>query len=156
MAKMPQAGLYRTTKPLPGHEQDVPAGVLVYIGSKPNDDLPFVVRPQINRRNRWFWADPTLPLRSVTWGDTLIDLPAQGFYTLPDELRLDGGGVWVKGAIVQLGYNGDGKGILFVAEDHEESADNALYFSDRGVLITDDLMKKLKWAAILPVSKKEE
>ncbi len=152
-SKMPEPGLYRTTKPYPGNEEALPAGVLVYVGMRPNEDIPFVVRPGANRRNRWFWGEPTSPLRSLTWGDTLVALPPQGFYILSEDIKLDGGGVWVKGAIVQLGYNGEGKGILFVAEDHEESADNALYFSDRGMIVSDDLMKRLKWAAILPVTK---
>ncbi len=152
-SKMPEPGLYRTTKPYPGNEEGIPAGVLVYVGMKPNEDIPFVVRPGSNRRNRWFWGEPTNPFRSLTWGDSLVALPPQGFYILPEDMKLEGGGLWVKGAIVQLGYNGEGKGILFVAEDHEESADNALYFSDRGMVVSDDMMKRLKWAAILPVSK---
>ena len=50
--KMPEPGLYRTTKPYPGHEDTIPEGVLVYIGVPNNGGLPFVVRPGANRNNR--------------------------------------------------------------------------------------------------------
>jgi len=149
---LPEPGLYRTTQPYPGKEDQIPAGVLVYVGVN-KDGVTFVVRPGQNRRNRWFWGEPTLPLRSTTWGQTLKSLPGEGWYTLPQELNLGEGGVWRKNAIVQLGYNGEGKGILFVGEDHEGETRNVLEFSDKGVMIEDDLLFRLQWAPILPVTK---
>lgn len=149
MSKQVEPGLYRTTKPYPGQEAAFPAGVLVYVGVE--DGLPFVVRPGQNRRNRWFWGKPTHPLRSSIWADTLKPLPSEGFYTLPYDVNLDGGGRWVKNAVVQLGYNGEGRGILFVGEDHADETRNVLVFSDKGLLIADDLLGKLIWAPILPV-----
>ena len=154
MIKLPQPGLYRTTKPYPGMEEHFPAGVLVYVGQKP-EGATFVVRPGSNRRNRWFWGEPVTILRSVSWGESLKPLRAQGFYTLPEDINLDGGGRWVKGAIVQLGYNQDGRGILFVAEDHDAEERNVLVFSDRGMLCDDSLMERLVWAPILPVRRGE-
>lgn len=149
MIKQPEPGLYRTTKPYPGQEAAFPAGILVYVGIE--NGVPFVVRPGQNRRNRWFWGSPTHPLRASSWAETLKALPSEGFYTLPYDIQLDGGGRWVKNAIVQLGYNGEGRGILFVAEDHANETRNVLVFSDKGLLINDDLLGKLTWAPILPV-----
>jgi len=60
--------------------------------------------------------------------------------------------VWLKNAIVQLGYNTRGQGILFVGERRDFEETNALFFSDRGVVIEDDLLDALIWAPILPVS----
>ena len=148
---LPEPGLYRTTQPYPGKEDQIPAGVLVYVGQN-KDGVTFVVRPGQNRRNRWFWGEPTVPLRSTTWGATLKALPSQGWYTLPEELNLGEGGVWRKNAIVQLGYNGDGKGIIFVAEDHEGETRNVLEFSDKGVMVEDSLLFRLQWAATIPVT----
>jgi hypothetical protein len=153
--KMPEPGLYRTTKPYPGHEDEIPASVLVYIGVKQNGGLPFVVRPGANRNNRWYWGEPTTPLRALGWANTLFKLPAEGFYTLPLELNFDGGGRWLKHAIVQLGYNGEGRGILFVAEQSDGEDRNILSFSDRGRIIDDDLLQRLEWAPILPIKKEE-
>ena len=151
MLDLPEPGLYRTTQPLPGHEEAIPAGVLVYVGQPQNGGVKFVVRPGNNRRNRWFWGDPTTPLRSPSWAKTLKRLPSEGFYTLPDSIELDGGGRWLKNAIVQLGYNEKGQGIIFVGEWHEDGTENALVFSDRGMMIDDNMLARLTWAPILPV-----
>jgi hypothetical protein len=136
---------------MPGHEDAFPAAALVYVGQVKNSNNKFVVRPGQNRSNRWFWGEPTTPLRSPTWARTLKSLPSEGFYTLPDTLELDGGGRWLKNAIVQLGYNEKGEGILFVAESREASEENALFFSDKGMMVNDDMLFRLIWAPILPV-----
>jgi hypothetical protein len=151
MLDLPDPGLYRTTQPLPGHEDTFPANVLVYVGQPSNGGVKFVVRPADNRRNRWFWRDPTTPLRSPSWAKTLKQLPSEGFYTLPDALDFEGGGRWLKNAIVQLGYNENGQGILFVGEWADDAEENVLRFSDRGLLIDDTLLGRLQWAPILPV-----
>jgi len=154
--KMPDPGLYRTTKPYPDHEEDIPEGVLVFVGVKPNGGLPFVVRPGANRLNRWFWGEPTIPLRAVNWAESLVQLPPEGFYILPDELNFEGGGRWLKGAIIQLGYNGEGRGIIFIAEQHAAEERNVLIFSDKGRAIEDTLLHRLQWAPILPVDKEDD
>jgi hypothetical protein len=154
MIKLPSPGLYRTTKPYPGMEEQFPANVLVYVGQKP-EGATFVVRPGANRKNRWFWGEPVTILRSVSWGESLKALRPQGFYILPEDLDLGSGGRWLKGAIVQLGYNQEGRGIIFVAEDHEGEERNLLVFSDKGMMIEDGLMDRLTWAPILPVRKGE-
>ncbi len=156
MLDLPDPGLYRTTQPYPGHEEAFPAGVLVYLGQPQNGGVKFVVRPGQNRNNRWFWGDPTTPLRSPTWAKTLKALPSEGFYTLPETLELDGGGRWLKNAIVQLGYNESGQGIVFVAEQREGSPENALFFSDRGIQVNDSMLERLVWAPILPVQASAE
>lgn len=151
MLDMPDPGLYRTTQPLPGHEEEFPADVLVYLGQPQNGGVKFVVRPGQNRNNRWFWGDPTTPLRSPTWAKTLKALPSEGFYTLPETLELDGGGRWLKNAIVQLGYNAEGRGIIFVAEWQEDGKENVLRFGESGLMIDDRLLSRLVWAPILPL-----
>ena len=153
MLDLPDPGLYRTTEAMPGHEDEIPAGVLVYVGQRDNGGGKFVVRPGSNRRNRWFWGEPVVTLRSPSWTKSLKRLPAEGFYTLPEALELDGGR-WLKNAIVQLGYNQEGQGIVFVAEWQEDGDQNILSFSDRGLIIEDHLLERLTWAPILPVSGK--
>jgi hypothetical protein len=150
MLDLPDPGLYRTTQPLPGHESAFPAGVLVFVGQPNNGGVNFVVRPGENRRNRWYWGEPTTPLRSPSWAKTLVKLPSEGFYTLPETVEIDGGGRWIKGAIVQLGYNENGQGIIFVAEWREDGTENILSFSDRGMMVQDSMLNRLVWAPILP------
>ena len=153
--KLPDPGLYRTHKPDPGHEEAIPAGVLVYVGVPSNGGLPFVVRPGSNRNNRWYWGDPTIPLRAQSWADGLIKLPSEGFYTLPRDIVFEAGGKWLQNAIVQLGYNGEGRGILFVGEQRESEDRNILTFSERGRMCEEELLHKLRWAPILPVAKED-
>ena len=145
------AGLYRTTQAHPFDRNAIPENSLVYVGEDRNG-AQFVVRPGRNVHNRWYWGEPTTPLTDALWERTLKRLPAEGFYTLPDDLRVGESGVWRKNAIVQLGYNPQGEGILFVGERHEGLEVNALFFSDRGVKIPDELLFRLQWAPILPVS----
>jgi len=154
MLELPDPGLYRTTQPLPGNEAAFPAGVLVYVGQPSNGGVKFVVRPADNRRNRWFWRDPTTPLRSASWAKTLKQLPSEGFYVLPEPLEFEGGGRWLKNAIVQLGYNERGRGIIFVGQRKEDGDENVLSFGDRGLLISDEMLSRLEWAPILPLSAK--
>ncbi len=151
MFELPDSGLYRTTEPYPGHEESFPAGVLVYVGQSTNGGGTFVVRPGANRRNRWFWGEPTTVLRSPSWAKTLRKLPPEGFYTLPEAVELDGGGRWLKNAIGQLGFYEKGHCIIFVGLWQEQGADNVISFSDRGLAITDTLLDRLVWAPILPV-----
>ena len=41
-----------------------------------------------------------------------------------------------------------------VAEQRDGDETNALYFSDRGMMIDDTLLDRLTWAPILPVATK--
>lgn len=144
-------GLYRTTTPMPGFAGTIPADALVYVGARPSGER-FIVRPGSNRKNRWFWGEPTLPLVDTGWMWTLRRLPPEGFYTLPETIELENGGRWIKNAIVQLGYNEAGRGIIFIAEDHPNETRNVLEFSRGGRLIDDELLERLTWAPILVVS----
>ena len=112
----------------------------------------FVVRPGSNRRNRWFWGEPTTPLRSPTWARTLKQIPSEGFYTLPDTLEFEGGGRWLKNAVVELGYDDQGRAIVFVGQWREDGTDNVLYFSARGMIVDDKVLARLTWAPILPIT----
>jgi len=150
MSDLPPPGLYRTTLAHPLAPREIPASALVYVGTSPEGD--FVVRPHHNENNRWFWHAPTTPLDDAEWARTLMVLPIEGFYTLPEAIELEGGGRWLANALVQLGYDGEGHGILFIAERRANREENALFFSDRGLRIADELLKRLRWAAILPIS----
>ena len=149
----PDRGLYRTAEARPASPDALPAGSLIYLGRK--DGTPFAVRPHHNEKNRWFWREPVQLLTGEAdeaWAATLKALPTEGYYTLPDTLEFDDGGRWLENAIVQLGYNLEGKGIVFVAERRDTWEENGLFFSDRGRVIQDDLLYRLRWAPILPVN----
>ncbi len=144
-------GLYRATKALPGHEDAVPAGSLVYFHnhSTNNGPLPSVIPPDHNVMNRWhFHAETAIDnLRSPSWVESLEKVPEQGFFTLRRELTFDGGS-WPKGAIVQLGYTKSADPILFIARVRTSLSENDLFFSDKGVGIKRDQLSILEPAVI--------
>jgi hypothetical protein len=149
--KTKDCGLYRATKALPGNEEKVPAGSLVYFHnhSSNNGPLPSVIPADHNIHNRWhFHQEGAIEnIRSPSWVESLEKMPDQTFYTLRRELTFDGGS-WPKGAIVQLGYTKTAEPILFIARVRATLAENDLFFSDKGVGIKRDQLSLLEPAVI--------
>jgi hypothetical protein len=141
--RLPDCGLYRTTKPLPEHEDDVPAGTLIYFHNHSDSGLPVVVPPEHNVHNRWHFHGGGIPFRGLSWADTLTKLPPEGFYVLKRALSFEGG-EWPKASLVQLGYTRRGEPIVFIAQVRASLAENDLFFSDRGVSATPEQMRLLE------------
>ena len=129
---LPPCGLYRTTRPLPEHETDIPAGLLVYFHNHSDSGLPVVIPPEHNVLNRWHFHGAGVPFRGLSYADSLERVLDEGFYMLRKGLEFDGGS-WPKGTLVQLGYTRNGDPILFIAQLRADLQENDLYFSDRGV-----------------------
>ena len=134
---LPDCGLYRTTQPLPGHEEKVPSGTIVYFHNHSDSGLPQVLTPDHNVHNRWHFHGPPIEFRGLSWANTLKSLPQEGFYVLKKELTWDGG-KWPKGALIQLGYTKEGTPIAFIGRVRARLAENDLFFSDRGVALKPD------------------
>ncbi len=145
--KLPDCGLYRTTKALPGHEEKIPAGMLVYFHNHSDSGLPQVLAPDHNVHNRWHFHGPGILVRGLSWIDTLVRMPSEGFYTLRRELTFEGGR-WAKGAIVQLGYTNKAEPILFIAQVRRKLQENDLFFSHRGVGIKREQLSILEPAHV--------
>lgn len=144
---LPDCGLYLTTKPLPGHEDRVPAGTIVYFHNHSDSGLPSVLPPDHNIFNRWHFHGPSIEFRGLSWADTLKKLAAEGFYTLKREFAFDGGS-YPKGALVQLGYTQAGDPILFIGRVRAGMQENDLFFSDKGVKITREQLSLLEPAPV--------
>jgi hypothetical protein len=140
---LPDCGLYRTTRPLPGQEAEIPAGILVYFHNHSDSGLPVVMAPDHNVHNRWHFHGAGTPFRGMSWADTLVKLPAEGFYSLRKALSFEGG-EWPKGALLQLGYTKSADPILFIAQVRAQLQENDLWFSDRGVSITREQLALLE------------
>lgn len=136
-AKLPECGLYRAAKALPGHEDRVPAGTLVYFHNHP-DSLPSVLPPDHNVHNRWHFHGPAIEFRGFSWAESLQKVPEEGFYTLKKDVALDptATNMWRKGTLVQLGYTRQADPILFIAQVRARLAENDLWFSERGLKVT--------------------
>jgi hypothetical protein len=140
---LPTCGLFRTSKPLPEHEAEVPANVLVYFHNHSDSGLPVVIVPDHNIMNRWHFHGAGIPFRGLSWADTLVKLPVEGFYMLRKQLDFDGGS-WPKATLVQLGYTKTGDPILFIGQQRGQMDENDLFFSERGVGIRQDQLAMLE------------
>ena len=144
---LPPCGLYRTTKPLPEHEEQFPPGTLVYFHNHSDSGLPVVLAPDHNVMNQWHFHGAGTPFRGLSWADSLVKLPEQGFYMLRKQLDFDGGS-WPKGALVQLGYTRTGEPILFIAQLRAARPENDLWFSDKGVPLARERLSLLEQLSI--------
>jgi hypothetical protein len=144
-------GLYRAVKALPGSEDKIPAGALIYFHnhSANSSPLPSVIPCDHNIQNRWHFHEETAinNVRSPSWVESLEKMPDQGFYTLRRELTFEGGS-WPKGSIVQLGYTRTADPILFIARVRPALEENDLFFSDKGVGIQRDQLNILEPAVV--------
>ena len=85
--RLPDCGLDRATKALPGHEERVPAGSLVYFHNhSESGPLPSVLAPDHNVHNRWHFHGPPIEFRGLSWAESLEHVNPEGFYTLRKEL----------------------------------------------------------------------
>ena len=140
---LPPCGLYRTTKALPDNEAAIPAGTLVYFHNHSDSGLPVVTAPDHNILNRWHFHGAGIPFRGLSWADSLVKLPSEGFYMLRKGLDFEGGS-WPKGTLVQLGYTRTGDPILFIAQIRASLDENDLWFSDKGVGISREKLALLE------------
>ena len=140
---LPSCGLYRTTKPLPEHEAEFPAGALVYFHNHSDSGLPVVVAPDHNIMNEWHFHGAGTPFRGLSWADSLVKMPDQGFYSLRKQLDFEGGS-WPKGTLVQLGYTREGEALLFIAQKRAQRADNSLWFAEGGVRLAQERLSILE------------
>jgi hypothetical protein len=144
---LPNCGLYRTSKPLPEHEETFPVGTLVYFHNHSDSGLPVVIAPEHNILNQWHFHGGGTPFRGLSWADSLVKMPEQGFYWLRKQLDFEGG-TWPKGALVQLGYTKTGDPILFIAQQRAVRTENSLWFSERGVPLARERLSLLEAVSV--------
>jgi hypothetical protein len=141
---LPECGLYRTTRALPGNEEKIPGGTLVYFHNhSESGPLPSVLAPDHNILNRWHFHGPAIEFRGVSWAESLERVPSEGFYVLTEELPFEGGR-WPKNTLVQLGYTRSADPILFVARVRSRLDENDLFFSDKGVGVDRAVLSNLQ------------
>jgi hypothetical protein len=127
---LPACGLYRTVSAI----GDVAADRLVYFHNH-GDPGPGLYFPERWTANRAHFSPRGTTLPIVFDPSALVALPAEGFYRVATAffccekqcLRFE------PDAFVQLGYNGAGRGLLFVPE----LAAGALSIPERGTPIND-------------------
>ena len=89
-----------------------------------------MLAPDHNVHNRWHFHGPGIEFRGLSWADSLVKVPLEGFYVLKRELAFEGG-TWSKSALVQLRYTRNADPILFIAQVRTKLDEIDLFFSDR-------------------------
>jgi hypothetical protein len=102
-----------------------------------------VIPPEHNILNRWHFHGDGIAFRGLSWADSLVKLPAEGFYMMRKALTFEGG-EWPKAALVQLGYTRTADPILFIGQIRAQLEENDVFFSDRGVSITREQLAMLE------------
>lgn len=145
---LPPCGLYRTSAAI----GDVPAGRLVYFHNH-GDPGPGVYAPASWTSNRATFHERGVPLPHEALASTLVPLPAEGFYAVEDdfvccEKRCQ---TFAANTLVQLGYNGEGKAILF----RPRWSGHALEVPERGTGIDDERLRHLRRLEVAETAPRE-
>jgi hypothetical protein len=131
-------GIYRTTIAI---GEAVPAGALVYFHNH-GDPGPGVYRPREWRNNRALFEERGTVAPDESYPESLVALLPEGLYRVTEsfpccEKQCQ---VFEEDALVQLGYDGQARAILFVPE----LVDGALAFPERGTRVEEWKLGKLR------------
>jgi hypothetical protein len=134
---LPPCGLYRTTLALEGH---VPAGRLVYFHNH-GDPGPGIYLPSGWGANRTRWQETGHTIPSAAWARSLVPLAPEGFYRVREAFFCCAQRcrTFEEDLLVQLGYDGDGRPLLFVPEWTEAG----LGLPELGLPIDEDRLGRL-------------
>jgi hypothetical protein len=135
-SNLPPCGLYKTTEAI----GPVPAERLVYFHNH-GDPGPGVYVAESWNTNRAVFNKRGTPIEDLSLIDTLVPLAAEGLYSVTEEITCCSKGcrTFQPGLLVQLGYNGAGKPILFVPHWHKEG----LHIPESGFQLDDERIDKL-------------
>jgi hypothetical protein len=125
---IPNCGLYRTSRALPGKEQAITAGRLIYFHNHSQKGAPLILLPANNAHNRWSFEERGYLVQDLSYCSTLTPLLPEGFYILKIPLRHGEKTVPAR-TLVQLGYNRAGEPIAFPAQQEE----NRIEFPSQGL-----------------------
>ncbi len=114
---LPDCGIYRAGRDLPGHEEQITAGSLIYFHNHSEQGPPLVLLPHENTHNRWTFHKTGWLVEDPAFIAELVPLKPQGFYLVTgNHLHLAREEVLPEKSLVQLGYNRRGDSILFPAK----------------------------------------
>jgi hypothetical protein len=113
-SQLPNCGLYRTGAALPGNEEQVPAGILVYFHNHSDQGPAMLLTPHANEHNRWQFHERGWPVESSDFIAAMVPLKPEGLYVNTEHIHISREEIIPERMLVQLGYNRSGDTILFV------------------------------------------
>ena len=147
MSELPPCGLYRTLAQI----ADVEAGRLVYFHNH-GDPGPGLYLPERWSANRAHFSARGHTVPAGFDGKALRPLPAEGFYRVKKDFFCCAKKcrTFETDALVQLGYNGAGKPLVFIPE----LGGGAITVPERGSMIDDAALVNL--TALKVVERRDE
>jgi len=147
--ELPPCGLYRTVKQVGSIE----AGRLVYFHNHGNPG-PGLYFPEKWNANRAVFTQNGQTVPDDFDPRSIKSIPAEGFYrvTKPFFCCEKKCTQFETDALVQLGYNGSGRGILFTPE----YANGVIRVPERGSVVDDDAFKSLVQLKLPEVEQKND
>ena len=147
MSELPPCGLYRTVKPVAG----IDAGRLVYFHNHGNPG-PGLYPPEAWNSNRARFSENGATVPADFDPRALKPLPAEGFYRVKSQFYCCEKKCmqFEPDQLVQLGYNGAGKAIVFIPE----IGGNGITVPDRGTFVDDNVLGNMVQLK-LPESKQD-
>lgn len=144
--ELPPCGIYRTIEPI----GPVPAGRLVYFHNHGNPGAGIYL-PESWELNRATFKKEGVTLPHPDAAKNLRPLLAEGLYRVGESFTCCDKNcrVYEKDLLVQLGYNGEARPILF----SPEWSDSGLVFPDRGQFVDDLRLARLEFL-IVPSGKR--
>lgn len=130
--ELPACGLYRTGTALPGNEEQIPAGILVYFHNHSDQGPAMVLTPHDNEHNRWRFHERGWPVESPDFIEALVALKPEGLYVNKQHIHISRDEIIPERMLLQLGYNRGGDSILFVGR----FAENSITFPSQGYAFT--------------------
>ena len=136
--ELPDCGLYRTGRALPGHEEQLPAGALVYFHNHSDQGPAMVLTPHDNEHNRWRFHDRGWAVEDAAFVEAMIPLRPEGLYVNHEHIHISREEIIPGRTLLQLGYNRSGDSILFVGRFDA----NTITFPSEGYRFEDPEIQK--------------
>ena len=137
-----ESGLFVTSIPLPGYEEEVPADRLVYLDTQTLRGQAAIRLPDHIDDNRWVFDEHSFPILDADYHKTLKSRPTEGFYILQQGLHLNPETVIPSRALLQLSYSLGGTPILHIGRFEGTS----IHFPKVGYKFSEDVLDLLKGA----------
>jgi len=140
-SQLPNCGLYQTGAALPGNEEGVPAGILVYFHNHSDQGPAMVLTPHDNEHNRWRFHERGWSVEEPDFIEAMVPLKPEGLYVNSEHIHISREEIIPERMLIQLGYNRGGDSILFVGRFEA----NTIAFPSQGYsFTTPDIQSSLE------------
>ncbi len=140
-SQLPNCGLYRTGAALPGNEEQIREGILVYFHNHSDQGPAMLLTPHSNEDNRWQFHERGWLVEASDFIEVMVALKPEGLYVNTEHIHISREEIIPERTLVQLGYNRSGDSILFIGRFEG----NTITFPSQGTAFsTPDVQSSLE------------